>query len=176
MTVILTPQQMTRFSAALAEQETGANQPRVCVVADSPNLTRSTAEVYGQFARPDLIAALRLARRHGAIHEARMVANPGVPKWVARKWEQIGFCVDIGLAPDCDDRAVRQCVQALLIADVLICMSGDNAFIDIIRLAKLSRRQVKVIVISVRKCTASCLIKACDEFVDLPIEVQARAA
>ena len=56
MSVILTRQQLTRFAAALAEQENGANQPQVCVVADSPNLTRCAEEVYGKLARPDLTA------------------------------------------------------------------------------------------------------------------------
>jgi len=176
MSVTLTPQQLTRFAAALADQENGDSKPQVCVIADSPNLTKSAAEVYGKLARPDLKAALRLAKTYGAIHEAQMVANPGLPIWVARQWERIGFNVNIGLAPDCDDRAVRQCVSALLVADVLICMGGDHHFIDIVRLAKQSRREIKVVVVSVRECTAACLLDDCDEFVDLPVAVYPQAA
>lgn len=176
MSVTLTPKQLTRFAAALAEQESGANHPQVCVIADSPNLSYSAEQVYGKLARPDLSAALRLAKKYGTIHEAQMVANPGLPVWVARQWERIGFSVNIGVAPDCDDRAVRQCVSALLVADVLICMGGDHAFIDVVRLAKLSRRNIKVVVVSVRECTAASLIEDCDEFVDLPVAVNPRAA
>jgi len=176
MSVTLTPKQLTRFATALADQENGESQPQVCVIADSPNLTRSAAKVYGKLARPDLPAALRLARKYGTIHEARMIANPGLPNWVAQQWQRIGFCVDIGLAPDCDDRAVSRCVPALLVADVLICMGGDRIFIDIARVAKLSRRQIKVVVVGVRECTAACLIEVCDEFVDLPVATHTRAA
>jgi hypothetical protein len=176
MSVTLTPKQLTRFAAALAEQESGANHPQVCVIADSPNLTRCAEQVHGKLARPDLSAVLRLAKQYGTIYAADMIANPGLPNWVAQQWEKVGFSVNIGLAPDCDDRAVRQCVQALLVADVLICMSGDHAFVDIIRLAKSSRRQIKVVVIGVRECTAACLIEACDEFVDLPVATYTRAA
>ncbi|MHB1954395.1 MAG: NYN domain-containing protein [Sulfobacillus sp.] len=175
MAVTLTQQQRVKFAAALAEQEAAVDQLKVSLVADSPNLTRCATDVYGKFARPDLPAVLRLAKQYGSIHEARMIANPGLPHWVAQQWEQIGFDVDfLGRAPDCDDRAIRQCVQSAMDADVLFIMSGDHAFVDVIRLIRMSQK--KVVVVAVRSMTAACLIEACDQFIELPVTLRSQAA
>jgi hypothetical protein len=176
MSVILTKKQMGVFGKALKEQEAAATQPKVCLVADSPNLTRSVERTYGKGARPDLAAVLNIGRQYGQVHEATIVANPGLPSHVANRYERLGYAVDRGLGLDCDDRVISKCVRAGLVADTLICMGGDHCMVDVIRLVKLQRRPVRVIVIGVRGTTAACLKEACDEFVNLPVLSNAVAA
>lgn len=167
---------MSLFAAELAEQEAAGTQPTVCLVGDSPNLTRTVERVYGKGARPDLAAVLQIGRKYGQVHEATMVANPGLPNWVAAQFERIGFKVDLGLGPDCDDRVVSKCVRAGLVADVLICMGGDHALVDIVRLVRFQQRPVKVVVIAVKEATAACLAESCDQFINLPVLVHTAAA
>jgi hypothetical protein len=62
MSVILTKKQLGVFEVALKEQEDAASEPTVCLVGDSPNLTRTVEGVYGKGARPDLAAVLSIAR------------------------------------------------------------------------------------------------------------------
>lgn len=176
MSVVLSKEQMVRFASALAEQELEATQPKVCLVADSPNLTRTVEGVYGKGARPDLAAVLNIAKRFGVIHEATIVANPGLPTYVADRFECLGYTVDRGLGPDCDDRVISKCVSAALIADTLVCMGGDHCAVDVIRLVKGQRRPVKVVVIGVGEATAYCLKNSVDEFINLPVILNAVAA
>lgn len=105
-----------------------------------------------------------------------MVANPGLPVYVAQRIERLGYTVDRGLGPDCDDRVVSKCVVAGLVADTLICMGGDHSMIDVVRLVKNQRRPVRVVVIGVREGTAWCLKKSADEFINLPVISKAAAA
>lgn len=176
MSVILSKRQLSVFAKALAEQEAAATQPKVCLVADSPNLARSVESVYGKGTRPDLAAVLNIGRRYGVVHEATIVANPGLPSPIANHFEGLGYTVDRGLGPDCDDRVISKCVRAGLVADTLVCMGGDHCMVDVIRLVKLQRRPVKVVVIGVRETTASCLRDSCDEFINLPVISNAVAA
>jgi hypothetical protein len=176
MSVVLSQNQLSLFAARLAEQAASANQPKVCLVADSPNLARRVEDKYGKNARPNLQAVLRIARRYGQVHEATLVANPGLPRPIAVEFNRAGFNVDLGLAPDCDDRVIRKCVEAGLVADVLICMGGDHAFVDIVRLIKLQKRPVKVVIIAVKQGTAACLLESCDAFIELPVFPCATAA
>jgi hypothetical protein len=176
MSVILSKEQMARFAPALAEQEAEGSQPKVCLVGDGPNLARRVEAAYGKGARPDLAAVLNIARRYGSIHEATMVANPGLPVHVARRIERLGYTVDRGLGPDCDDRVVSKCVGASLVADTLICLGGDHSMIDLVRLVKNQRRPVKVVVIAVREATAWCLKESADEFINLPVISKVAAA
>jgi len=176
MSVILTKKQLGVFGKALREQENGDTDPKVCLVGDGPNLARRVEAVYGKGARPDLAAVLNIARKYGSIHEATMVANPGLPVYVAQRIERLGYTVDRGLGPDCDDRVVSKCVVAGLVADTLICMGGDHSMIDVVRLVKNQRRPVKVVVIGVKEGTAWCLKNSADEFINLPVISKAAAA
>jgi len=176
MSAVLSRKQMARFASVLAEQEVEATQPKVCLVADSPNLTRTVETVYGKGARPDLAAVLNIARGFGVIHAATIVANPGLPTHVANGFERLGYAVDRGLGPDCDDRVISKCVSAALIADILVCMGGDHCAVDVIRLVKGQRRPVKVVVIGVGESTALCLKTSVDEFINLPVVLNAVAA
>jgi hypothetical protein len=169
MGVVLTKKQFEAFAGQLAEQEADATRPKVYLVADSPNLTRSVEKFYGQGARPDLAAVLQIGRRYGELYEATLVANPGLPIGVARHFQRLGFSVNLGLAPDCDDRVVSKCVSAGLVADILVCMGGDHSIVDVIRIIKLLRRPVRVVVVAVKEATALCVAKSCDDFIDLPI-------
>lgn len=168
MSVILTKTQLSVFGRALREQEE-ASQPKVCLVADSPNLSRSVENVYGKGARPDLAAVLKIGQQYGHIHEATLVANPGLPSWVVDRFERLGYSVDRGFGPDCDDRVISKCVRAGLVADTLVCMGGDHCLVDVIRMVKQQRRLVRVVVVAVKEATAACLAEACDEFINLPV-------
>jgi hypothetical protein len=176
MSMVLSKEQMIRFASALSEQEVESIWPKVCLVADSPNLTRTVEGVYGKGARPDLAAVLNIARKFGVIHEATIVANPGLPTYIANRFERLGYTVVRGLAPDCDDRFVRKIAGAGVIADTLVVMGGDHCAIDVIRLVKNQRRPVKVVVIGVRESTAVCLKDCVDEFINLPVILNAVAA
>lgn len=176
MSVVLSKQQMVHFASALAEQEVEATRPKVCLVADSPNLTRTVEGAYGKGARPDLAAVLNIARRFGVIHEATIVANPGLPTYVADRFERLGYTVVRGLAPDCDDRFVRKVAGAGVVADTLVIMGGDHCPIDVVRLVKNQRRPVRVVVIGVRESTAVCLKDCADQFINLPVILNAVAA
>jgi hypothetical protein len=176
MSVILSKKQMASYANALREQQDAPIQPKVCLVADSPNLTRSVERTYGKGVRPDLATVLNIGRQYGQVHEATIVANPGLPRHVASRFERLGYVVDRGLGLDCDDRVISKCVQAGLVADTLICIGGDHCMVDVIRLVKLQRRSVRVIVIGVRGTTAACLKEACDEFINLPVLSNAVAA
>jgi hypothetical protein len=178
MVIALTQKQQTAFAVALATQELAAENtaPKVFIVGDSPNAGRTAETVYGPGTRPDLRRILHLGAQHGCVHKAVMVANPGLPHRVIRHYEKCGFEVDLGLGPDCDDRVVSRCVEAALIADVLICIGGDHAFVDVMRLAQQSRRKVKVIVMAVRQKTHFCLLTSCDKFIELPVTGRSLAA
>lgn len=176
MSVILTKKQLGVFEVALKEQEDAASEPTVCLVGDSPNLARTVEGVYGKGARPNLAAVLNIAREFGVIYEATIVANPGLPAYVADRFERLGYTVDRGLAPDCDDRFVRKVAGAGVVADTLVIMGGDHCTIDVVRLVKNQRRPVRVVVIGVRESTAVCLKDCADKFINLPVILNAVAA
>ena len=161
MSVILTKKQLDVFGKALKEQEEAATQHKVCLVAESPNLGRTVERAYGKGARPDLAAVLNLARKFGVIHEATIVANPGLPTYVADHYGRLGYSVVRGLAPDCDDRFVRKVASAGVVADTLVIAGGDHCPIDVVRLVKNQRRPVRVVVIGVRTIYGSLSERLC---------------
>lgn len=169
MGMVLNKHQISTFADRLSEQEAAATLPKVCVVAHSPNLARSVEEIYGKGVRPDFAAALQIGKEYGEVYDATLVANPGFPRTIAKRLQHLGFNVDLGLAPDCDDRVIRKCVSAVLIADILVCMGGDHCLVDVVRIIKLLRRPVRVVVVAVKEATASCLATSCDEFINMPI-------
>jgi hypothetical protein len=178
MAIALTAKQRNTFASELTMQELAAEDatPKVFIVGDSPNASRTAESVYGTGVRPDLRRIFQLGAQHGYVHKAVMVGNPGLPERVVRHFEKCGFEVDLGLGPDCDDRVVSRCVEAAVICDVLICVGGDHAFVDILRLARQSRRKVTVIVMAVRQATHPCLLKSCDKFIELPVTGRSLAA
>jgi hypothetical protein len=178
LTFALTIQQRSIFAEVLADQQLAAlNQlPRVHMVGDSPNAGRTVEAVYGIGARPDLRKVIQIGRSFGCLYKAVMVANPGLPSWVVRHYESCGFDTDFGRSADCDDRFVRRCAEAAVCADVLVCIGGDHAPVDVLQLAKESRRRVRVILMAVRKRTHPSLLQWCDRFIELPVINRSLAA
>lgn len=176
MSVVLNNMQLRRFAAALNEQETSTTQRSVYLVADSPNVSRSVEKVHGTGSRPDLAAVLNIGKRYGMVQEATMVANPGLPTAMERKFERLGYSVYRGLGPDCDDRVISKCVSNGIIADTLVVLGGDHCMVDVIRLVKNQRRRVWVVVVGLKETTAECIRTACDEFIDLPVILNPVAA
>jgi len=138
------------------------------VLADTPNIFKSTRECFGDGYLPDYAALLSHAARRGELVSAFAFVNDGFPYCYVRALQRTGYRVLRSEGRDCDYRFVEHAVAMHERADIFLLCGGDRRYRH---LASLFRQLGKyVIVAAQRSCCSRRLIKKAHEFVPFPVK------
>lgn len=140
---------------------------RSILLLDSPNLTKSVREFYGNEARPDYESLIRIAKGFGSLVRAEALVNDGVPKRFVTNFEQAGYRVVFSHAKDCDDRMVARTVAAHGAADTIIVGTGDHMIAKVLTLLKATGHQL--VVAAVPQSISGDLLQIADAFIEIPV-------
>lgn len=140
---------------------------RLILLADSPNLFRSSQDCFGPEYCPDYAELLLIAKSRGKVVTAFAFVNDGFPLRRARALERIGYKTLRSEGRDCDFRFVDQAVAMYRQGDTFLLCSGDHRFAH---LASALRDLGKyIIVCALRSCCSRRLIATANEFFPLPV-------
>ncbi len=143
-----------------------SRRPRVAVVVDTPNITKSVIRRHGSAVRPDYGSLIRRARSFGDVIAAVALVNDGVNPAFSKALSALGFKVVPSHAFDCDDAVVAWAVRLHATVDCIVICSGDHGFCDLVRLLKAIRLRIVLCAVS-----GSCnhnLRKLSDQYVEVP--------
>jgi hypothetical protein len=140
---------------------------RVVVLADTPNLFKSTRESFGADFQPDYVELFTMAKSRGGEIRAFAFVNDGFPKRRAGTLRSSGFTVLPSEGRDCDFRIVDQAVSMHRYGHIFILCSGDHRFAAISSMLRMLGKYV--IVAALRQSCSSLLMHSADEFIPFPV-------
>lgn len=140
---------------------------RVVVLADTPNLFKSTRESFGDAFQPDYAELLSMAQSRGEEIRAFAFVNDGFPRHRANTLRANGFTVLPSEGRDCDFRIVDQAVAMHRYGQTFILCSGDHRFAAISSMLRILGKYV--IVAALRQSCSSLLLHNADEFIPFPV-------
>ena len=143
-----------------------ARRPRVVVIVDTPNVTKSVIERHGSAYRPNYRRILRHASSRGIVTAAVALVNDGVNPRFTKALREMGFQVELSHAFDCDDAVVAWAVRLHLLADCFLICSGDHGYCHLIELLKAAR--LRIVLSAVAGCCNRKLRELSDEYFEVP--------
>lgn len=141
-------------------------RPRIVVVVDTPNVTKSVIDKHGSAFRPSYRSILRHAKSLGLVTAAVALVNDGVNPGFTNELRAIGYQVELSHAFDCDDAVVAWAVRLHPMADCFLICSGDHGYCDLVRLLKAVH--LRVVLSAVAGCCNRQLRELSDEYIEVP--------
>jgi hypothetical protein len=142
------------------------SRPRVVVIVDTPNITKSVIQKHGTLVRPDYGWLIAYARSIGLVTAAVALVNDGVNAAFSGALGAMGYQVEPSHAFDCDDAFVAWTVRLHKRADCVVICSGDHGYCALVHLLKAIHR--RIVLCAVAESCNRQLRNLSDKYLEMP--------
>ncbi len=147
-----------------------ANQKRISILVDTPNVARSVTRHYGVGSYADYQGIYSCASKFGAVSHACALVNDGVSPRFTASLRTLGFTVQESHAFDCDDALIARAIRLQPATDIFMLCSGDGHYLRLVQL--LRAVGVQTVVCAVEGSCSRRLKSVGLRYVEIPIRTR----